>query len=243
MNQTRTERLDAAAGIAFVVLFLIAALVPGQPPVATDPIGDIRDFFSDERESLQAATFFTGLAIIAFLWFLGTLRGRLRVAEGGTGRLTAVAFGSGLVVAATALVGQALYLAPTLHLAELDDGTVRVLFDSSVYVFAMVGFPAAGLTAATAAVSLRTGALPRAIGALSAVIAVCQVVGALALYGEDDSFFAIGGASGFVAFGLFLVWVLAVSIALLIRAYPRMDGRDEADTREGAPDRAAPSAP
>jgi hypothetical protein len=92
-------------------------------------------------------------------------------------------------------------------------------------------------------VSLRTGALPRAVGAFSAVVAACQVIGALALYGEDDSFFGIGGASGFVAFLLFLIWVLAVSIAMLVHAYPRIDGSDEADTRAGAPDRPAPSAP
>jgi hypothetical protein len=243
MNQARSERLDAAAGIAFVVLLLIAAFLPGQPPVATDSIPDIRAFFKDERESLQAATFFTGLAVIAFLWFLGTLRGRLREAEGGSGRLTAVAFGSGLVVAATALAGQALFLTPTLHLTELDDSTVRVLFDASTYVFAMIGFPAAGLTAGTAAVSLRTGALPRAIGAFSAVVAACQVIGAFALYGEDDSFFGIGGASGFLAFLLFLLWVLAVSIAMLVRAYPRTDAPDEADPSEGTPPRAAPRAP
>jgi hypothetical protein len=91
-------------------------------------------------------------------------------------------------------------------------------------------------------VSLRTGALPRAVGAFSAVVAACQVIGALALYGEDDSFFGIGGASGFVAFLLFLVWVLVVSIAMLVRAYPRMDGRDEDDTGEGPPHRAAPGA-
>jgi hypothetical protein len=42
---------------------------------------------------------------------------------------------------------------------------------------------------------------------------------------------------------LMIVWVLVVSIALLARAYPRIDGRDEAHTREGAPDRPAPSAP
>jgi hypothetical protein len=243
MDQARSERLDAAAGIAFVALILIAVFVPGQPPVATDSIGDIRSFLKDERESLQAATFFTGLAVLAFLWFLGTLRGRLRLAEGGTGRLTAVAFGSGLVLAATALVGQALLLAATLHLSELDDSTVRALFDASTYVVAMIGFPAAGLAGGVAAVALRHEALPRAIGALSAVVAACQVIGELALYGEDDSFFGIGGASGFVGFGLFVIWVLAVSVTLMVRAYPRMDGRDEADTREGAPDRPAPSAP
>jgi hypothetical protein len=242
MDQARSERLDAAAGIAFVALILIAAFVPGQPPVATDSIGDIRDFFKDERESLQAATFFMGLAILTFLWWLGTLRGRLRVAEGGTGRLTAVAFGSGLVLGAIVLVGQALFLAPTLHLSELDDGTVRALFDGSTYVFALAGFPAAGLVAGVAAVTLRHEALPRPIGVFSAVVAACEVIGALAIYGEDDSFFGIGGASGFVAFLLFLVWVLVVSITMMVRAYPRIDARDEADTSEGAPGGPAPSA-
>src|SRR5215210_6258911 len=189
MDQDRTERFDAAAGIAFVVLIVAASLLPGTPPAATDPVADIRRFFVDERDNLQAATFFTGLAAIALLWFLGTLRGHLRAAEGGTGRLTEVAFGSGIALLALALVGSALGLAPTLHAAQLDDAAVRGLYDAQIYVYALIAFPAAGLTAASAAVILRTGALPRAVGALGVFTAIVSILSALSIYGESDAFF------------------------------------------------------
>ena len=242
MDQARSERLDAAAGIAFVVLAVLSGYVAGTPPVATDSVGKITTFLTDKREELQASSFFLGLAMLAFLWFLGSLRGRLRDAEGGTGRLTAVAFGSGLVLVSLAFVAQGLLMAGTLHVAALDDSTIRALFDGSTYVFEMTAFAGAGLTAAVAAVTLRYGALPTAIGVLSAIAAAVQVISALSLYGEDDSFLSIGGTAPMIAFFLFLIWALATSIALLVRAYPRVDGGHEDHAREGAADRAAPGA-
>jgi hypothetical protein len=215
MDRDRTERTDAAAGIAFVVLAVAATVIPGSPPTATDSTRDVRDFLVDERDSLQAATYITGLALIAFLWFLGTLRGHLRAWEGGAGRFTAVAFGSGIALLSVVLAASGLALAPTLHAGELDDSTVRALFDAQVYMFAMAAFPAAGVTAGSAAVILRTGALPRAVGALGVLTSVVSVISGLSLYGESDSFLSIGGAAGFVSFLLFLVWVLVTSIALM----------------------------
>lgn len=216
MGQTRSERSDAAAGIAFVVLILIAAFVAGTPPKVTDPTPEVRKFLVDERDSLQAAAFFTGLAAIALLWFLGTLRAELRALEGGAGRLTEIAFGSGIALLALALAGAGLAVAPTLHAQQLNPSTLRALYDSQTYVYAMTAFPAAGLTAGSAAILLRTGALSRAAGVLGVVTAAVSVISGVALYGESDSFLSIGGGIGFVSFLLFILWVLVTSVALLM---------------------------
>ncbi len=216
MDQARSDRTDAAAGIAFVVLTLISAFIAGNPPKVTDPTPKVRNFLIDKHDSIQAGAFFAGLAVIAFLWFIGTLRAELREIEGGNGRLTEISFGSGIVLLAVLLVGNGLLIAPTLHTAQLNPSTVRVMYDAQFYVFAMLAFPAAGITAGSAAVLLRTTALGRAAGVLGVVTAAVSVISGLSLYGESDSFFSIGGGIGFVSFLLTLLWVLVVSIALLV---------------------------
>jgi hypothetical protein len=216
VDQARSDRTDAAAGIAFVVLILISAFVAGTPPKVTDPTPDIRRFLVDERDSLQAAAFFTGLAMIALLWFLGTLRAELRALEGGEGRLAEIAFGSGIALIALTLAGTALAVAPTLHAQQLNPSTLRALFDTQGYVYTLIAFPVAGLAASSSAVLLRTGGLARAAGMLGVVTAAVSVISGLALYGESDSFFSIGGGIGFVSFLLSILWVLVTSVALLL---------------------------
>jgi len=216
MPAARTPRPDAAAGIAFVALVLVATAIPGEPPLLTDPVGDVREFFVDKRDDIQASTFLTGLGAIAFLWFLGTLRERLRRAEPESGGLAAVAFGSGIVLLTLALIGQGLLVTGTLHTRDLDDSTLRALYDAQGYVFLMTGFAAAGLVGATSASALRSGALPRWTGFGGAAIAALAVIGSLSVYGEDNSFLSIGGMAGFLVFLLFLAWVLAVSITLMV---------------------------
>jgi len=215
MDEARSDRFDAAAGIAAVVLVIAGALIPGEPPLLTDEIGEVREFLTDKRDDIQAGAFIGGLSAVPFLWFLGALRAHLRRFEVGPGGLSAVAFGAGLVLLALVLVGNGLLVAATLHTDELGDAGVRALYDAQGYVFTMTAFPVAALIAATSASGLRNLSLPRSLGFGGAAIAAAEIIAALTLYGEDDSFLSIGGAGGVVAFLLFLAWVVGTSIVLM----------------------------
>jgi hypothetical protein len=87
----RGRRWDAATGIGFVVLALVGFVLPGEPPKSEDSSKEIVDFFVDKRDQLLAGSVLLFLALVLFLWFLGSVRSYLRAAEGGEGRLSAAA--------------------------------------------------------------------------------------------------------------------------------------------------------
>src|SRR2546425_712695 len=102
MDERRWERLAAVSGIGFAAAVLVGSFLPGTPPKPDDPISKIQAFFVDHRTKYLASVLVFGAGLAFFLWFLGVLRSVLRRGEGGTGRLSALAFGAGLVVAAVA---------------------------------------------------------------------------------------------------------------------------------------------
>lgn len=88
MDEAKFARYGLLAGVGFVVLAVIASFVGGAPPQVTDSDAKIVDFYRDNQDALRIGSYLGGLALVLFLWFLGSLFGRLRRAEGGAGRLS-----------------------------------------------------------------------------------------------------------------------------------------------------------
>jgi hypothetical protein len=158
------------------------------------------------------------LAALSLLWFLGSLRSVLRRAEGETGRVSAIAFGAGLVLAGLVLVKNAAAMAPAGSIAfseetrELDAASFRqfnALFHLLVYQELIAG---AALIAFTSVVVLRTGVLPRWAGLVGFLVAFATAV----LFWQED-----------IPLLLLLLWVLVLSALVLRTATP---GRSAAET-------------
>jgi hypothetical protein len=182
-----TSRLGPACGALFAVVLFVAA--------------------GNGDEAYLAPRAIAGLAALAlFVPFVGFLYGLLRAAEGQAGWLAPTALAAGTVGITIKIVSVIPALA--LHRAQVADGTqLHRLFDdldNGATVVAL--YPLAIFCAATAAIALRTGALPRWLAAASAVTA-----GALAVNG------AFLQASFVPALLLFVVWTLALSVTLLLR--------------------------
>src|SRR5688500_16678454 len=96
MPEEKWERWAAGAGLIFVDLFIGALFDP-----VVDPLGDEASVVAaqllDNRGPARLAAYAGGFAALALVWFVGSLRSTLRRAEGGTGRLSAVAFGGGVM--------------------------------------------------------------------------------------------------------------------------------------------------
>ena len=230
MDDAKWERWGAATGIVFFVLVALSVfIVPAAPPKANDSIVKITKYYADHRRALLAAGYVSGLALAFGLWFLGSLRSFLRAGEGGTGRLSTVAFGAGLVTGAMALVSTMASSAITFKLAGLQ-GTavvVRALFDLSSMATGLLWFPAAVWAAATGTVAWRTGVLPKWYAQITLLAAVAFIVDALSVY-VDSGPLATGGAYGLVAFIAFGLWVLVTSILIVQRVgKPMMPARAE----------------
>jgi hypothetical protein len=208
----------AVAGIAFVVLAIVSLLLPGGETFDTDQ--EILDYFADDSNRARAiASLFVILAgMLAFLFFLAGLCARLRRAEGEPGGWTAAALASGTAFVAlqTAAISVWAAIPFTIENSDefvLDPNTERVV-DTLGYALFFTGLTlTAVLVAATSALALRTGVLPRWLGWVGVVVAVVML-------------------ASFLFFPLFvlLAWVLVVSIAMLAR--PRADVSIE---REPAP--------
>jgi hypothetical protein len=178
MNTAILPRLGAACGAVFAVVLFVAA-------------GDGSGDYSAPRAiaGLSALTLF-----VPFLAYLCSL---LREAEGPNGWLATTALTAGLGGGGGGGGGGGAGIGRPLH--KLFDA-----FDNGTTVIAL--YPLAAFCAATAILTLRTGALPRWLGAAAAFTAA-----ALAING------AFLETSFLPALLLFIVWTLAASLHLVRR--------------------------
>ena len=158
MRQRDWERLGAATGAVSVLLFMIGFGIFPAPPDVDAPATEIHAFYADEQGGIQAAMVVLVAALFFFIWFLGSLRSALRTAEGGTGRVSSIAFAGGLVSAGALFTVITLIAGAAFRPEEATPEVTTAINDLAV----VSGAPAlAGLTAlfaASAKVALRHGA-------------------------------------------------------------------------------------
>lgn len=160
-------------------------------------------------DAVVLGAWLVALGLVAFYWFLGSLRTALRDAEGGSGRLAATAFGGGL--AAAVLLVAAIAPTASAAIATMDATNLSPEAAQAVLHVGDAFFPAAFMAmsvpvAATALVALRTRVLPRWFGAASLVIAVALLIPVVQ----------------WLTFGfVFPVWLVACSLLLTWRRAPR----------------------
>jgi hypothetical protein len=198
----RRERSAALTGITAVALWVIGLLVleriADQPGTDTTPALALA-YFKGEQNAILAGTFFFMLGAVFFLMFVGTLRARLYLAEGGTRRLTGTAFAGGLVAGASLLFMGSTQAAGTLNRENLSPEAAQ-MYRGIGDAFFYAAEPAAGLLLlATGLVVVRTRALPVWLGRSSLVVALWLLIP------------PIGWAALISAFPL---WVIAVSLLL-----------------------------
>ena len=211
------ERWSAASGVVSVVLMAVAFAVAGSSPDSGDPEAKIASYLtSNSNQNQNFVAFFVFVAGILFmLVFLSVLRARLAAAEGSSGGLAPLAFGSGVASAALWIVSVSFFVAP---LAVADDrgalgarADLYALSNDAGYLL-WVGAVVLGALVvwATSAVAFKTGVLPRWFAWVGVVVGVICL---LAIF--------------FIPAFVYWAWILVASILLLRR-------------REGAPAATAP---
>ena len=172
----------------------------------TDSAKEITEYFTDNQDALKVGNFLGGLSIIALLWFLGSLFGRLRKAEGGTSRVSGIALTGGVTTAAVAAVAYGINAVGVLHAPQLSE----VSFKISTLLFAYLGFAAAAFVLGASIVILRTKLLPAWVAYLGAVSALLWVVGGVRVSSTRDVWAGIA----FAAYLVWSLWILVVSVLL-----------------------------
>ena len=213
-GSTIPEKLGASAG-AWAALWIALHYLILRSAVASPVMPDV-DYVRAliaERMSWEWATALRVMGGLMIIWFMGSLAGRLRMAEGEPGRLASITFGVGVVWGAVWLLSAMFNSAAILLATTYQNGpgarlmgilgwdSVMILTPSILFVLMLaVGF-----------VAMRYGGFPRAYGLLTT--ALTWIVLALALwdwYGPGDL--------GALIMTIGLAW-LAVTSVLVIPVY------------------------
>jgi hypothetical protein len=215
MNEERYAKYGAATGIVFVALVVIGfLLILPKPPDLDSPAQDWTNYFTNHQSAVRSADVVLSIGLFFFIFFIGTVSTTLRALFGNP-RLPTIAFGGGLLAAASLMVTVGTSLVAAQHANQVTPELTRTLNDIGV----LLGVPgAAGIAAffgAIAIVVLRTDSLPDWLGWLSGLTAVAQFL-AMGVPFTDTGAFAGDGVLGFfVPFTLAMVTIVAISIVLI----------------------------
>ena len=201
MNNSRLEKLAPLTGVVMVVLMIIGAVLIGAydyQPSADRAV----EIFRDNPTGVIAGGFLGLLSAFFMIWFAGSVYSALREREGGTGRLSMVAFGGGVASGVALAAGWTIIVAAGVRVGApggISSVGAATLFDLySAILSQMFAFTLAVFIGATAVVSLRVAVFPAWFGWVSALIA-----------------FGLLTPIGYLV--LALVWLLVVSIWLYRR--------------------------
>ncbi|MDP8929605.1 MAG: hypothetical protein M3O70_13795 [Actinomycetota bacterium] len=215
MRSDKWERLGAASGLMFFALVVVLFFLASDQPSLGASASEVFRYQVDNQSSIQVYLTVWSLAVFPLLWFLGTLIGVLRRADRGTSPLpTIAAVGVALGLSGiflTIILEAAAAFRPDAYGPELT----RLLWDMSYLFIPVFGVGLAAFLAATAALIVRTKALPGWLGWLTLIPVAANLV-YVGQLSKNDGYFL--GEPGFPAF---VLWIPLVSVLLLRAVLPR----------------------
>ena len=210
MSFPRWERWGPLAGVLAVVCWIVVMILVAGTPGTDDSDAKITSYYaSSSHQSRDLIAFFIFVAGVLFLLgFLAALRSRLADAEGAPGRITALAFGSGIASVALWIVAVSMFTSQSFALEDtdkfvLDPNTYRIINDMGYSVWIAAVIVSAVLVWATSAIALRSGVLPKWFAWLGVLVGILLLL-------------AVFWIPVFIYWG----WVLITSLLLVFRRPP-----------------------
>ena len=225
MTPITRERLGASSGLISAVLFGISFVIslgldPDPVPELAGSADTIQQYVVDNADSLRVVFLLNTLAMLFFLWFLGSVRASLRSEEGGAGRVSGIASGGGIVGAAFVILAQIFGATATLRADEptviTDPEITRTLVDLQAMSIGLGAAAFAVFFFAVAVAVFYDGGLPSPLGILACIAGIAAAAGLVTLF-TVSGVFAADDAFGFwVRYAAFVVWVAVASVLLVI---------------------------
>jgi hypothetical protein len=213
-EQDATKLIGAIGVLGFAVpgisslLFAPTWRFPGTNAAAAE----ITAYVVEHRTALLAGVVLDTVGVALWGVFGTGVWLRLRRATGGETLLSAC-FALGLVAFVTLLLaGFAFFLVLTYRAQHISDP--RLLYDISFGLLAISGLPTAVALGSYAALTVRTGHLPRWTAMLAAVSATAHVL-LLASFLVKDGFFSLEGQAITVIPATLFIWILGTGVAML----------------------------
>jgi hypothetical protein len=192
------ERYSPLTGVLAVVGWVVGIIMLDVADSEEGGAALLAVYRGDEGQILFGGIIWL-IGTALFVWFLGSLRSRLLAAEGGDGRLTAIAYGGGLATAVCLALMPGAHMAGALSNEEIDESAALALGAVGDVFFLGAEYLLPLLLVASAMIALRYGGLPRWLAWIQVLVALVLLSG------------VIGWAALIFAFP---VWVLVTSYLL-----------------------------
>jgi hypothetical protein len=214
MDETRWERWGAASGFGAILAGAAAMIFERGTLSASDPVAKIVAHYTDNHDALRAQALMFVIGAGFFLWFAGSLRSFLARAEGGTGRLSMVAYGAGVASTVVTLVALAFQVGLASAASDAGQPALVGMMDA---LFVIANLPLAVMLIAIAIVTFRTAAFPAWLGWLSVVAALAQLVPVLGIALDGGPLAADGWLSAYLPYPLYALWLACTAIVTVAR--------------------------
>jgi hypothetical protein len=177
MDWARLERFAPLTGIVAVALWIVGVIVQESSDLADkDSPEEILAVLQSDANTIIAGGVIFAFGVVFFIWFLGSLRSTLFAAEGGVGRLSSIAYGSGMLAALTLI----LQVAPSVQGAfdedDLSPEAAQALQSVGEAAFAGTEFTLLAMFAAVGLIILRTRVFAAWLGWVSLAIALLLAI-------------------------------------------------------------------
>jgi hypothetical protein len=177
MDWARLERFAPLTGIVAVALWIVGVVVEESAGLTDkDTPEDILGVLQSDANTIITAGVIFAFGVVFFIWFLGSLRSTLVAAEGGVGRLSSIAYGSGMLAALSLI----LQIAPSVQGAfdedQLSPEAAQALQSVGEAAFAGTEFTLLAMFVAVGLVIMRTRVFGAWLGWLSFLIALVLAI-------------------------------------------------------------------
>ncbi len=203
---SRWEKWAPLSGIGFVVFLIGSTVLFNFYEYLPDP-ETIRSHLADNSGTIQIAAALGLVAAFLLGWFAGSVRAAIRRSEGGDGRLSAVAFGGGIVAAAVMAAGYSVMAVSAVR-AAADTGISGEL---AAYSYDLYGI----LVSSAAAVGFAL-----LIGAFTVVVVRAKLMAAWTGWVGGIITIALLTPVAYAAMLAVILWVIAVSVWVYRRQAP-----------------------
>jgi hypothetical protein len=177
MDWARWERFAPLTGIVAVVLWVAGVIIESSTDYSEkDTPEEVLAVFQADANTLIAAGIVFAFGVVFFIWFLGSLRAALHLAEGGVGRLTSIAYGSGLLAALCLLLQVAPTVQGALDKDDLSADAAQSLQSMAESFFGGAEFTLLAMFLAVGLLILRTRVFGAWLGWVSLAIALLLAI-------------------------------------------------------------------
>jgi hypothetical protein len=211
-TQETAEQRAGAAGLVFVLLFVIALVIVPNPPESGAPAREIQHHFAEHAGAIRASTYFGVLSVIFFIALLAGLRSR--ISRFNADVFAGIAFGAGLLLAGLSMVAAVVSLTLAAQAPDLGLDAVRSTYGLVSFYPAIATGVVLALAGAVGIAALRNGALPAWVGYVSLAYAGYEVLESFTVLATSGTFEPGGVVNGFGTV-IFAPWAACASVALL----------------------------